>query len=77
MTPVRCHLDFPETVPNHPISAEFRRHIFMVVKEAMHNVVKHAKATAVEMKFISYDHTLEILVRDDGRGFSSETPNGY
>jgi len=77
MTPVRCHLDFPETAPSHPISAEFRRHIFMVVKEAMHNVVKHAKATEVEMKFISYDHTLEVLVKDNGQGFSSGTLNGY
>jgi len=82
MTPVQCHLDFPETVPDHPISAEFRRHIFMVVKEAMHNVVKHAKATEVEMKLISNDHTLEILIKDNGQGFvpatisGAETPNG-
>jgi len=82
MTPVQCRLDFPETVPEHPISAEFRRHIFMVVKEAMHNVVKHAKATEVEMKLISNDHTLEILIKDNGQGFvpatisGAETPNG-
>jgi signal transduction histidine kinase len=73
MTPVRCRLEFPETVPDHPISAEFRRHIFMVVKEAMHNVIKHAQATEVEMKFISYDHALEVLVKDNGQGFALET----
>jgi ligand-binding sensor domain-containing protein/signal transduction histidine kinase len=76
MTPVRYRLDFPETVPGYPITAEFRRHIFMVVKEAIHNIVKHAKATEMEMKLISNDHMLEILIQDDGRGFIPETLNG-
>ncbi len=76
MTPVQYRLDFPENVPDYPLSAEFRRHIFMVVKEALHNVVKHAKATEMEMKLISYDHMLEILVKDNGQGFVPETLNG-
>jgi ligand-binding sensor domain-containing protein/signal transduction histidine kinase len=76
MTPVRYRLDFPEAAPGYPISAEFRRHIFMVVKEAIHNIVKHAKATEVEMQMVSYDHTLEIQIHDNGRGFSPETVNG-
>jgi len=68
-TPVQCRLDFPEAVPSHALSSEFRRHIFMVVKEATHNIVKHARATEAEMKFLSHDHTLEILIQDNGRGF--------
>lgn len=76
MTPVQYRLDFPETVPGHPITAEFRRHIFMAVKEAIHNVVKHAKATVMEMKLIANDHTLEIVVKDNGRGFSPATLSG-
>jgi len=76
LTPMRCRLDFPEAVPDYPLPAEFRRHIFLVAKEAIHNVVKHSKATAVEMKLISYDHTLEIVIKDNGRGFCPETVNG-
>ncbi|MGH7453039.1 MAG: sensor histidine kinase, partial [bacterium] len=76
MTPVRYRLDFPETVPGHPLSAEFRRHIFMVVKEALHNVVKHAQATELEMKLGAFDHTLEIAIQDNGKGFCTETLSG-
>jgi signal transduction histidine kinase/streptogramin lyase len=76
LTPVRYRLDFPETVPGHPLSAEFRRHIFMVVKEALHNVVKHAQATEVEMKLGAFDHTLEITIQDNGKGFCPEILNG-
>lgn len=68
-TSVQCHLDFPEAVPGHTLSSEFRRHIFMVVKEAAHNIVKHAHASEVKMKFLSQDHTLEIFIQDNGKGF--------
>ncbi len=68
-TAVQCRLDFPEAVPNHTLSSEFRRHIFMVVKEATHNIVKHAHASEVEMKFFSQDHALEIFIQDNGKGF--------
>jgi signal transduction histidine kinase len=77
MTPVRCRLNFPETVPDHPISAEFRRHIFMAVKEALHNVVKHAKATEVEIELVSQNHALQIVVKDDGRGFAADARHGH
>jgi signal transduction histidine kinase len=73
---VRYRLDFPETVPDHPLSGEFRRHIFMVVKEALHNVVKHAQATVVEMKLGIFDHTLEIAIQDNGKGFGPGILNG-
>ncbi|MGH7601370.1 MAG: ATP-binding protein, partial [bacterium] len=76
LTPVQYRLDFPETVPGHPLSAEFRRHIFMVVKEALHNVIKHAQATELEMKLGAFDHTLEIAIQDNGKGFCTETLNG-
>ncbi len=76
MTPLHCHLDFPDHVPDYHLSGEFCRHIYMTVKEAVHNVVKHASATEVEMKFISYDHTIEILVKDNGRGFSRDSISG-
>lgn len=73
---INYRLHFPEAVPGHPISAEFRRHVFLVVKEAIHNVVKHARATEAEVQLISCDHTLEISIRDNGQGFVPETVNG-
>lgn len=75
MTPVQYRLDFPEHVPGYPISAEFRRHVFMVVKEALHNVIKHAQATQMEMKLVSCDHTLEIVIQDNGKGFDTKKIN--
>ena len=52
-----------------PLSSEFRRHIFFIVKEALNNVCKHSVATNVEINVAldREDFTLEI--RDNGTGF--------
>jgi signal transduction histidine kinase len=43
---------------------------YRIVQEAVNNAVKHADAASVEVKLRFADGLLEILVSDDGRGFS-------
>jgi signal transduction histidine kinase len=45
---------------------------YRLVQEALTNVVKHADATRVEVRVIDMDETVEILLRDDGRGFDPD-----
>ncbi len=42
---------------------------FRVVQEALTNVVRHAQAHLVELELSKADGTLQLVVRDDGRGF--------
>lgn len=59
-------------VPPVPVAMEVRQHLFLLVKEAIHNVQKHAAARTVEIH-VSYDRPrLRIEVRDDGKGFVPE-----
>jgi len=44
---VSCVFDLPGELPNQSLSVEVRRNIYLVVREALHNVVKHAGATKV------------------------------
>ncbi len=53
------------------VSGEFRRNIFLTVKEALHNIVKHSQANHVAVKIIS-GKQLEIYIRDDGIGFDKK-----
>ncbi|NOT52467.1 MAG: hypothetical protein HOP10_14450 [Chitinophagaceae bacterium] len=53
------------------IQGETRRNIFLVIKEALHNVVKHSAATEVSI-FFTHDKTLEVVIADNGRGFTNE-----
>ncbi len=52
------------------VSGEMRRNIFLSVKEVLHNVVKHAEATRVEIA-INLGKQLLILIRDNGKGIDT------
>ncbi len=70
-----CRLDLPTEVPALPLTAEVRHNLFMVVKEALHNVVRHAQASEVRLTLKLYDGLLELRVEDNGRGFEVNTAN--
>jgi signal transduction histidine kinase len=57
----------PENIPESEVSGEFRRNIYLTVKEALHNIVKHAQATEVLIN-ISINHQLRIQIKDNGIG---------
>ncbi len=53
------------------LSPDVRRHLFLIFKESLHNVVKHARATRVDVRLSSSGGRLELVVQDDGRGFDT------
>lgn len=69
-----CRLDFPSPVPVQPLSAEARHHLFLAVKEALNNVVKHAQATEVSLRLRLDNRTLTLVLADNGRGFAAAEP---
>jgi len=70
----RCRLDLPHDLPPLVIPSDVRHNIFLVVKEALTNVLKHAKADEVRVQAKVTDGTLEIVVQDNGRGFGDDPP---
>lgn len=68
-SPIRCHCNFPETVPEVRLSAEARRNVFLAVKESLHNIVKHSSATDAVITLRQTGTNIEILIEDNGRGF--------
>ncbi|MBK9271384.1 MAG: hypothetical protein IPM48_07285 [Saprospiraceae bacterium] len=54
------------------ISGERRRHFFLVVKEAFHNIVKHANATQVTVDFNIHDGVVHFEIFDNGVGFDRD-----
>ena len=74
---IDCHFSIPKLPPsvsNEVIIGEKRREIFLTVKEALNNIVKHAKATAVTITIVLKNNVLEISIRDNGIGLNSEAP---
>jgi signal transduction histidine kinase/ligand-binding sensor domain-containing protein len=65
---IRCQVNAPDIFPSVFVSGEFRRNIYLTIKEALHNIVKHAGAANVTID-IHTNHVLKIRIQDDGRGF--------
>ena len=66
----------PEIIPSYPLSAGLRRNIFLVVKESLHNVVKHSKASEVLINIEFCNDQLNMQIKDNGKGFSIDGISG-
>jgi len=71
-TPIECVQIFPEQMPSTPLPGEWRRHLFLLVKEVLHNILKHAQATRVDIQLDLTANQLLVDIRDNGRGFDPE-----
>lgn len=66
--PIALETDIPHDIPDRPISKEATRNLFMIVKEALQNMVKYAGAGHVLIR-IRVDERFQLMIRDNGRGF--------
>jgi signal transduction histidine kinase len=68
-------LDVPPQLPQTPISPELRHNVFLAAKEAVNNVVKHAKATSVWVRLHLNAESFVLEIEDNGRGIAKADEN--
>jgi len=66
--PIQCHCDKVAEKLESAIAVAFLR----VVQEAIHNAMKHSRATGVLVRLSSSDRDLRLEISDDGIGFDIE-----
>ena len=59
------------------LAPEVERAMIGIVREALHNVRKHANADSVRLEVHRVDGEVEIVVTDDGVGFTGGSPDGH
>jgi signal transduction histidine kinase len=69
---VRARLDVPDTVPRVTVEGAVRHSLFLVVREAVNNAVKHARPTYVALGIRVGPGKLWIDVDDDGCGIEPQ-----
>ncbi|MFQ5571912.1 MAG: two-component regulator propeller domain-containing protein [Rhodothermales bacterium] len=52
-----------------PLDMEFRRQVFLIYKEVLHNIARHARAASVQIEVRQRQKTFILQVTDDGVGF--------
>jgi signal transduction histidine kinase len=64
-----CRFKVPVAFPPVTLDGRVRHDLLMVVKETLNNIVRHADATEVEFRMAVEDHSLDIAIADNGKGF--------
>jgi signal transduction histidine kinase len=79
-TAMRCRLDVAAELPARTLSQLMRRNLFLAIKEALNNTVKHSQATELTVRIELIGSRLHVVVADNGRGFdfaqASQQRNG-
>lgn len=68
---LECIVFLPDPIPDIFISGEIRRNVFLTIKESLHNIVKHASASKVEIRFEIDDHLI-VSITDNGKGIMED-----
>lgn len=69
---INFECELPEQIPDMILPWNLSRNIYLLVKEAVNNAIKHANATVIRIE-IKTGSILEITVADNGIGFDAAT----
>jgi signal transduction histidine kinase len=72
---INCRWDIPLDIPEIPLHADLRHHLFLACKEALNNAVKYAKATEIWIRCELTESQITLSVEDNGVGFAVNTPS--
>jgi len=71
---IRCWQEVPTTIPQLPLRADIRHNVFLGIKEAFNNALKHSHAREVWLRLELGESEVCISVKDNGNGFDPHRP---
>ena len=69
---IACRLKIPIECDPVTLTGASRHSLFLAVKEALNNIVRHASATEVELQISLVGDHLQIIIDDNGCGFDGK-----
>ena len=72
---ISCKVELMLELNLTPIPGTDRRELFLVFKEALHNIYKHSAASFVSIRMSMEGNTLVIEIHDNGHGFDTRHPS--
>jgi signal transduction histidine kinase len=60
-----------------PIHPDLRRNLFLVLKESLNNILKHAGATSVQVDFVLNKNHFRFTVADNGKGLEEGKEHAF
>jgi signal transduction histidine kinase len=72
-SPIRLYFNDYSLGKLNKMEALRQQNLYMIVQEALTNVVKHSKATAAHIQIFDQDGQLQVTIEDDGIGIPSDS----
>ncbi len=76
-----CNISYTITVegtlPALPLPEEVRKNLFLILKESLNNIVKHAQASAVSLLVEVSNDLLRVVLADNGKGYDPSKPPSH
>ena len=69
-TDIRCWQEVPATLPAMPLQADVRHNVFLAVREALNNALKHSRCAEVWLKMSLEHGEVTLRIEDNGVGFA-------
>ena len=67
---LECEFAFPAQIEPRTLGSNFRRQVFLILKEALTNVAKHSNARRIHVALAVDRGNLRLSILDDGCGFN-------
>jgi signal transduction histidine kinase len=71
-----CRFDIPVAFPAIALHGRLRHDLFLAVKEVLHNIARHSRASEVQFLMALRAGELEITIADNGTGFERGVQRG-
>ncbi len=65
-----------ESMKNFQLSMDWKRHLLLIFKEGMNNILRHAECHNATLSFAVKDDILHVELIDDGRGYGEDGSDG-
>ena len=69
---VEHHFNYTNPVPSRDIDVAWRRNVYLLFKEALHNTVRHAEATLIHVDIHVKGNMFNLRISDNGKGIEGE-----
>jgi len=74
---LNCRLDLPSALPSFTINGSMRHNLFLACKESIHNAIKHAKASQLQLRLTLAEESFQIEISDNGVGLPAQLPKHH
>jgi two-component system sensor histidine kinase UhpB len=67
-------IEIDDKIEKIKLPMDYRQHIYLILKEAINNLVKYSQASKAGIRVCWQNNMLELQVRDNGKGFDVQAP---